>query len=180
MTIYVQNKDGVAFAYVETDTPIENALELDKNINPEEVLGKRYEKGEWVSAPLIYFIEKMDSNGIIIQVNSTVYSSDVTGEVIDSSIRPGFKKIEGNWIDYEQYQRELFEQQQQEDLDQKIKEAAQRIIDTRPFPSWEWNGSAWVSPIPIPETNPQNYYWDEDLKNWVEYLEEPSINPEIS
>lgn len=33
-----------------------------------------------------------------------------------------------------------------------------------PFPSWSWDGAAWVAPIPEPEGF---YLWDEDAQEWV-------------
>lgn len=37
-----------------------------------------------------------------------------------------------------------------------------------PFASWILNQNTylWEPPIPFPE-DPQNYYWDEDAKNWA-------------
>jgi hypothetical protein len=35
----------------------------------------------------------------------------------------------------------------------------------QPYPSWIWDGSTWLPPIPYPNEN-ENYYWDEDLNNW--------------
>ena len=36
----------------------------------------------------------------------------------------------------------------------------------QPYPSWSWDGSTWVAPIPYPEDG-QPYYWDEESQSWV-------------
>lgn len=33
------------------------------------------------------------------------------------------------------------------------------------FPSWVWSGTAWVAPIPEPETG--RNWWDETSQRWV-------------
>jgi hypothetical protein len=35
-----------------------------------------------------------------------------------------------------------------------------------PFPSWEWNGTAWAAPVLYPEDG-SDYYWDEQTTSWV-------------
>ncbi|WP_114965252.1 hypothetical protein [Alkalilacustris brevis] len=36
----------------------------------------------------------------------------------------------------------------------------------QPYPSWEWDGSAWAAPVPRPEGD--GWQWDEDAGAWVE------------
>lgn len=33
-----------------------------------------------------------------------------------------------------------------------------------PYPSWTWDGEAWVAPVPMPD-GPHS--WDEDAQAWV-------------
>lgn len=33
-----------------------------------------------------------------------------------------------------------------------------------PYPSWSWDGAAWVAPVPAPD-GPA--WWDEDTQTWV-------------
>ena len=33
-----------------------------------------------------------------------------------------------------------------------------------PYPSWTWDGSEWVAPVPKPDGD---YSWDEDAQAWV-------------
>jgi hypothetical protein len=44
------------------------------------------------------------------------------------------------------------------------------FIDPQPFPSFTLNEETctWVPPIPYPDESKQ-YYWDESVRNWVEY-----------
>lgn len=42
-----------------------------------------------------------------------------------------------------------------------------------PFPSWEWDGAAWVSPISYPADGGV-YFWDEEQDDWVEIVEPES------
>ena len=53
---WVQLKDGVAFACVQTPTFVENSILLEDGLTWEDVKAKKYENGSWVEAPLIYFI----------------------------------------------------------------------------------------------------------------------------
>lgn len=36
----------------------------------------------------------------------------------------------------------------------------------QPFPSWAWDGTTWVAPIPLPNEE-AIWAWDENLGNWV-------------
>ncbi len=93
MTNWVQLKDGVAFAYVSSSDIVENSIMLDDSINPESIMAKKYENGEWVEAPLIYFVEEMFNNKVM-KTNSTVFASDVTGDVISPEVKPMWTKTE--------------------------------------------------------------------------------------
>lgn len=37
---------------------------------------------------------------------------------------------------------------------------------TKPYPSWIWRDSRWQAPAPYPD-NGDNYYWDEDIMDWI-------------
>ena len=34
-----------------------------------------------------------------------------------------------------------------------------------PYPSWVWDGSEWVAPVPMPDDGGA-YLWDEDAQDW--------------
>ncbi len=87
MSKYVQLKDGVVFAFVETDGVPENSILVDDLIDPTTLLGKKYDNGKFVTAPLTYFVERMAGN-VVLGINSTVFSSDVTGPICDETVQP--------------------------------------------------------------------------------------------
>jgi hypothetical protein len=41
-------------------------------------------------------------------------------------------------------------------------------IPPQPYPSWTWNGSEWVSPVPVPTDGPADasYKWSEKQQKW--------------
>ena len=95
MSIWVQLKDEVAFAYVESPSFIEGAILLDESTSWEDVKAKKYENGSWVEAPLIYFVTQL-IDGVVHQTNSTVFSSDVTGDIVSEDCSFGWVKNEDN------------------------------------------------------------------------------------
>jgi hypothetical protein len=93
MSIWVQLKDGVAFAYVESPSLVEGAILLDDSTSWDAVKRKKYENGSWVEAPLIYFVTQL-IDGVVHQTNSTVFSSDVTGDIVPADCAFGWVKNE--------------------------------------------------------------------------------------
>ena len=93
MTNWVQLKDGVAFAYVDSPNFVANSIPLDDNTDPNAVMAKKYEDGNWIDAPLIYFVEEMLGNKVL-RVNSTVFASDVTGDIVNSDVKAMWTKNE--------------------------------------------------------------------------------------
>ena len=91
MSIWIQLKDGVAFAYVESPSLVEGAILLDDSTSWDDVKAKKYENGSWVEAPLTYFVTQL-IDGVVRQINSTVFSSDVTGDVISTDCKVGWVK----------------------------------------------------------------------------------------
>jgi hypothetical protein len=93
MTNWIQLKDGVAFAYVNSSNFVANSIPVEDSVDPETLMAKKYVDGEWQDAPLIYFVEEMLDNKVL-RVNSTVFSSDVTGDTVSSQVKPMWKKNE--------------------------------------------------------------------------------------
>jgi hypothetical protein len=93
MSTWIQLKDGVAFASVESNQFVENSILLEDELSWDDVKAKKYENNSWVEAPLIYFITQL-INGKVHQVNSTVFSSDVTGEICPPETRIMWTKNE--------------------------------------------------------------------------------------
>lgn len=93
MSIWVQLKDGVAFASVENNQLVENSILLEDGLSWEDVKAKKYENNKWLKAPLIYFVTQL-VNGVVHQTNSTVFSSDVTGDIVSVDCSFGWVKNE--------------------------------------------------------------------------------------
>lgn len=95
MNKWIQLKDGVAFACVESNSFVESSILLEDGLSWEDVKAKKYEDGNWVEAPLIYFVTQL-KDGIVHQINSTVFSSDVTGDIVPEECSFGWVKNEDN------------------------------------------------------------------------------------
>jgi len=91
MNKWVQLKDGVAFAVVESEGIVENSILISNELNWSDVRAKTYQNGSWVEAPLIYFVTQLIGN-VVYQINSTVFSSDVTGDVVSVECQLGWIK----------------------------------------------------------------------------------------
>jgi hypothetical protein len=86
MKYFVQLKDNVVFAYHESpneiDTPGDNIIEVGSN--GRSYLRKKYVNGEFIDAPVIKYAI-LDSNNTVIDIKETIYSSEVTGQIIDNT-----------------------------------------------------------------------------------------------
>jgi len=95
MTNWIQLKDGVAFAYVDSQNFVANSIPVEDSVDPNTLMAKKYVDGQWEEAELIYFVEEMLGNKVL-RVNSTVFSSDVTGDIIGPGVKPMWTKNENN------------------------------------------------------------------------------------
>ena len=93
MSIWVQLKDGIAFASVNSNQFVENSILLEEGLVWDDVKAKKYENGSWVEPPYIYFVTQL-IDGIVRQTNSTPFSSDVTGDIVPPECSPGWVKNE--------------------------------------------------------------------------------------
>ena len=93
MNTWVQLKDGVAFAFVESLGIVENSILLSDGLTWNDVNAKKYENGSWIEAPLIYFVTQLIDD-VVHQINSTVFSSDVTGDIVSENCKVGWIKNE--------------------------------------------------------------------------------------
>lgn len=50
-----------------------------------------------------------------------------------------------------------------------------KFTQPKPFDSWKWKFNNWVAPKEYPQDG-QVYYWDENILNWKNILEEVSNN----
>jgi hypothetical protein len=83
---YVQLKDGVVFAYVESTREVGNSVLLPPNLTWEDVKNKKYENGTWVDATVIHTVTEI-VNKQVTQTNSTVFSSDAKGDVVTPDVQ---------------------------------------------------------------------------------------------
>ena len=37
----------------------------------------------------------------------------------------------------------------------------------QPYPSWSWDGTSWISPIPVPDDS-GTWIWDEETQSWIQ------------
>jgi hypothetical protein len=93
MTNWIQLKDGVAFAYVNSTNFVDNSIPVEDSVDPNTLMAKKYVDGQWEEAELIYFVEEMLDNKVL-RVNSTVFSSDVKGDIIGSEVKAMWTKNE--------------------------------------------------------------------------------------
>ncbi len=91
--LWVQFKDGVTFACVESPHFVGDSVLLEEGVTFEDVHPKKYIDGQWVDAPLIHFVQELVGN-VVYKVNSTVYSSDVTGDIVSPDVQIGWVKNE--------------------------------------------------------------------------------------
>jgi hypothetical protein len=85
---FVHLKDDIVFAYhqsaTEVDIPGDNIIQVD--VEGDSLLNKKYSNGNFIDAPVIkYAILDEDNDNTVISIQKTVYSSEVTGPIIDSN-----------------------------------------------------------------------------------------------
>lgn len=90
MRTFIQLKDGIGWASVNTTGEIEDCIEVEPGTG-DFYIKKKYENGSWVEAPLIYFVTQLIDN-MVHQVSSTVFSSDVTGDIVSEDCKYGWIK----------------------------------------------------------------------------------------
>jgi hypothetical protein len=83
---FVHLKDDVVFAYhqsaTEIDIPGDNIIQVE--VEGESLLGKKYNNGNFINAPIIkYAIIDIDNN-TVIGINKTFFSSEVNGPIINN------------------------------------------------------------------------------------------------
>jgi len=84
MATYVQFKDGVAHAHVTTDGDLSGYGFQEVTCSGHEHLGQRWDGTQWLDAqPIRYAI--LDDTNTIVQINTTLYASEVQGKILDDS-----------------------------------------------------------------------------------------------
>lgn len=164
MKTYIQFKDDVSFAYVNTESEISNGVIVDGSVDPKNLMFKRYINNEWVDAEKIKFVKSYDQNSVITETVETYFSSEVEGEVVPQNVGPGWKKENNEWINWNQLEKDRIEQERIDALVQE--QLNQQIINSKPYPSWVYINNSWEPPVKYPEDE-NSYIWDEDSLSWV-------------
>lgn len=85
MKHYIQLKDGIVFAYLHTPNEVATSESIIE-IGPEgdSVVGKKYENGSFIDAPIIKYAI-LDENNMVVDIKNTIFYSEVgINKVIDS------------------------------------------------------------------------------------------------
>jgi hypothetical protein len=96
MRTFIQLKDSVGWASVNTEGYIEGSIEVDSGTG-DFYIKKRYEDGVWSDANLIRYAE-INEGGDIIEIKNTYFSSEVNGPIMNSDTNSNFKWINGEWV----------------------------------------------------------------------------------
>lgn len=98
MKTFIQIKDGVGFAYVNTIGETDG-VEVEFGTG-EEYLNKSYANNTWGdTAPFIWFAE-INHNGSILELRKTRFISDVgNNPIITPDISPAAKWVNGQWVE---------------------------------------------------------------------------------
>ena len=96
MRTFIQLKDGIGWASINTTGELEGAIEVDSGTG-DFYIKKKYENGLWVEAEIIKFAE-INDEGEIVEIKRTYFSSEVNGILMDSETKPTSKWINGAWV----------------------------------------------------------------------------------
>lgn len=99
MRTFIQLKDGIGWASVNTTGEIENAIEVESGTG-DFYIKKKYENGVWSEADIIKFAE-INDDGSIIEIRRTYFSSEVTGPIMLQDTKNDSKWIDGAWVNSE-------------------------------------------------------------------------------
>ena len=95
MRNFVQLKDGIGFAYHQSEGETDGIEVFDDHVN---YLNKRYANGEWVEAEAIKYAI-VNEAGNIIEMCTTYFPSVVgTNPIVTSDVQPSSKWDGSNWV----------------------------------------------------------------------------------
>ena len=96
MKTFIQLKDGIGFAYVNTSGETDG-IEITTE-NPDYYINKKYENNEWTAAPTIWYAI-VNSKGKITEIKNTVFPSIVgDNPTIEEDVNPESIWDGTNWI----------------------------------------------------------------------------------
>ena len=96
MRTFIQLKDGIGWASVNTAGEIEGAIEVE-NGSGDSYIHKAYVDGDWSDAELIRYAEVAE-DGTIIEIKRTYFPSSVDGPIMESTTSGSDKWIDGSWV----------------------------------------------------------------------------------
>jgi hypothetical protein len=96
MRTFIQLKDGIGWASVNTLTEIEGSIEVEAGTG-DFYIKKTYNDGIWSNAELIKYAE-LNDDGSIIEIKRTYFPSDVTGPIVTVDTLTTSKWIDGAWV----------------------------------------------------------------------------------
>jgi hypothetical protein len=96
MRTFIQLKDNIGWASVNTDGEVEGSIEVEVGTG-DFYINKKYLDGVWSDAEIIRFAE-INEYGEIIEIKQTYYSSEVSGVIMDSSTKSTSKWIDNAWV----------------------------------------------------------------------------------
>lgn len=96
MRTFIQLKDGIGWASVNTNEEIVGSIEVDFGAG-DLYLKKKYTDGVWSDAEIIRYAE-VGEDGSIIEIKRTYFPSDVSGPIMDSTVTPTHKWIDEAWV----------------------------------------------------------------------------------
>jgi hypothetical protein len=96
MRTFIQLKDGIGWASVNTTGEVEGAIEVESGTG-DFYIKKKYEDGVWLEADIIKFAE-ISEDGSILEVKRTYYPSDVNGIIMNEDTKTTDKFIDGVWV----------------------------------------------------------------------------------
>jgi hypothetical protein len=99
MRTFVQLKDGIGWASVNTTGEIEGAIEVEYGTG-DFYIKKKYEDGVWSEADIIKFAE-INEDGSIVEIRRTYFSSEVNGPIMTPEIKNTYKWIDNSWVNPE-------------------------------------------------------------------------------
>ena len=96
MRTFIQLKDGIGWASVNTAGEIEGAIEVESGTG-DFYIKKKYQDGVWSNAELIQFAH-INNDGQIIERKNTYFTSEVDGPLLDDSVDMAARFIDNQWV----------------------------------------------------------------------------------
>jgi hydrogenase maturation factor HypE len=96
MRTFIQLKDGIGWASINTTSKIEGAIEVDSGTG-DFYIKKKYDNGVWTDAELIKFAE-INEDGDIVEIKRTYFSSEVDGPIMNFDTKSTHKWVDGVWV----------------------------------------------------------------------------------